>query len=195
MLDIVAIIAYFLGSLPFGVILSRLNGVDILSIGSGNPGFTNVLRNLGVKVGAMVLILDMLKGTLATFLGSYLAGEWGMLVGFSCALVGHSLSPFIHFRGGKGIATGAGGLLFISPLTFLLSALTVVVPAILTKYMSLGAILSALGTPIYLYLTGESWRVVGMVGLLSCYVIFLHRSNIVRLLKGEENKISLGKRD
>ena len=177
------------------MILSRLNGVDILKEGSGNPGFTNVLRNLGVKVGAMVLILDMLKGTLATFLGSYLAGEWGMLVGFGCALVGHSLSPFIRFRGGKGIATGAGGLLFISPLTFLLSALTVVVPAILTKYMSLGAILSALGTPIYLYLTGESWRVVGTIGLLSCYVIFLHRSNIVRLLKGEENKISLGKRD
>ena len=66
MLVVVAIIAYFLGSLPFGVILSRLNGVDILSKGSGNPGFTNVLRNLGVKVGAMVLILDMLKGTLAT---------------------------------------------------------------------------------------------------------------------------------
>lgn len=189
------ILPYFIGALPFGVIVSRTFGVDILKVGSGNPGFTNVLRALGLKVGLIVLALDMAKGTLGAFLGSYFHSDLGMLLGFAGALLGHSFSPFINFKGGKGIATGAGGLLFISPLTFLLCALTVLIPAYLTRYMSLGAVLSALLCPLYLYFSHQSNLVIGTISILSIYVIFLHRSNIKRLLKGEENKIMIGKRD
>lgn len=194
MLVIVAIIGYFLGAIPFGVIVSRMHGVNILERGSGNPGFTNVLRNLGPKTAAVVLFFDMLKGTLAAGIGDYCGGDWGMLIGFAGALIGHSLSCFIGFRGGKGIATGAGGLVYISPLTFVLCALTVIVPAYFTKYMSVGAILSALLCPFYLYISGASPVIIGGFVVLCLYVIFLHRSNIRRLIEGRENKISLGKR-
>lgn len=186
--------AYFIGALPFGVIVSKAFGVNILKEGSGNPGFTNVLRALGVKIGLIVLVLDMAKGTLGAYLGYYLHGDLGMILGFAGALLGHSFSPFIGFKGGNGIATGAGGLLYISPLTFLLCALTVFIPAYLTRYMSLGAILAALLCPFYLYISGQSVLIIGVISVLSLYVIFLHRSNIKRLLSGKENKISIGKR-
>lgn len=188
------LLPYFIGAIPFGVLVSKTFGVNIFTTGSGNPGFTNVLRTLGLKVGLFVLLLDMAKGSLGTYLGYYFFGELGMIMGFAGALLGHSFSPFIHFKGGKGIATGAGGLLFISPLTFLLCALTVIIPAYITRYMSVGAILSALLCPLYLYLSKESYFIIGAISPLAVYVVFLHRSNIKRLLCGEENKISIGKR-
>lgn len=190
---LVSVLAYFIGAIPFGVIFSRMKGVDIFSSGSGNPGFTNVLRTMGLKIGLIVLFCDMLKGTVSTYFGFLLYGDMGMMLGFAFALIGHSLSPFINFKGGKGIATAAGGLLFISPLTFLLAALTVLIPAFITRYMSVGAILSALCCPFYLYLADQSKLVIITIGLLSLYVIFLHRTNIVRLIQGRENKIQIGK--
>lgn len=190
----IILLAYFLGAISFGALISKLNGVDILKVGSGNPGFTNVLRTQGGKIAALVLAGDMLKGIVAVAIGNQIAGEKGMLLAAVFVIVGHSLSPMLHFKGGKGIATGAGVLLYISPLTFLLCMLTVVGLAFLTKYMSVGSICSAVMCPFYLYLSHESAHVIGVFTVCCIYVIFLHRKNIVRLMNGTENKLVMKRR-
>ena len=116
---LVAVCAYFLGAIPFGYMVGKLLGVDIRQHGSGNVGFTNVWRTLGIGPAAVVLAGDLGKGWLSAFIGFQLAGEMGALLGGLLAIIGHTLSCFIHFKGGKGVATGAGVLLYMSPLTFL----------------------------------------------------------------------------
>lgn len=186
---IIIIVAYLLGSLSFGWMVGRLQGVNILEKGSGNPGFTNVWRTLGIKWALLVLFLDGLKGYLSAFIGYHLGGELGMMIGFVCAIIGHSFSWMLHFKGGKGIATAGGALLYVSPLTLavLLVVLAVIVKC--TKYMSLGSITVAILCPILLYLEGQPPIVVGIIACGVCYIIWLHRGNIRRLLNGTENKI------
>lgn len=118
---LIAVIAYFLGAIPFAQLVSRARGVDIFKVGSGNAGFTNVLRVLGGRAAAVVLVGDILKGTLAAGIGDALGEEMGMLLASAIAVIAHTLSVFVHFRGGKGVATGAGVLLYVSPLSFWLA--------------------------------------------------------------------------
>ena len=100
---IIIIVAYLLGSLSFGWMVGRLQGVNILEKGSGNPGFTNVWRTLGIKWASLVLFLAGLKGYLSAFIGYHLGGELGMMIGFVCAIIGHSFSWMLHFKGGKAL--------------------------------------------------------------------------------------------
>lgn len=186
---IVIVVAYFLGSLSFGWMVGRLRGVNILEKGSGNPGFTNVWRTLGIKWASLVLLLDGLKGYLSAFIGYQIAGEWGMMIGFVAAIFGHSFSWMLHFKGGKGIATAGGALLYVSPLTLAILLVVLVIIVGLTKYMSLGSITVAVIAPFLLYFEGQPPVVVGVITLGVCYVIWLHRGNIKRLLNGTENKI------
>ena len=186
---IVIVVAYFLGSLSFGWMVGRLRGVNILEKGSGNPGFTNVGRTLGIKWASLVLLLDGLKGYLSAFIGYQIAGEWGMMIGFVAAIFGHSFSWMLHFKGGKGIATAGGALLYVSPLTLAILLVVLVIIVGLTKYMSLGSITVAVIAPFLLYFEGQPPVVVGVITLGVCYVIWLHRGNIKRLLNGTENKI------
>lgn len=186
---IVIVVAYFLGSLSFGWMVGRLRGVNILEKGSGNPGFTNVWRTLGIKWASLVLLLDGLKGYLSAFIGYQIAGEWGMMIGFVVAIFGHSFSWMLHFKGGKGIATAGGALLYVSPLTLAILLVVLVIIVGLTKYMSLGSITVAVIAPFLLYFEGQPPVVVGVITLGVCYVIWLHRGNIKRLLNGTENKI------
>lgn len=186
---VVIITAYFLGSLSFGWMIARMRGVNILEHGSGNPGFTNVWRVLGIKWAALVLFLDGLKGYLSALIGFHIAGELGMMLGFVMAIVGHSRSWMLHFKGGKGIATAGGALLYVSPMTLAILLVILGVIVGLTKYMSLGSITVVSIAPFLLYFEGQPPIVVGIIACGVVYVIWLHRENIKRLLNGTENKI------
>lgn len=186
---IIIVAAYFLGSLSFGWMVARLRGVNILEKGSGNPGFTNVWRTLGIKWASLVLFLDGLKGYLSAFIGYHLGGELGMMIGFVCAIIGHSFSWMLHFKGGKGIATAGGALLYVSPLTLAILLVILAIIVKITKYMSLASITVAILCPILLYIEGQPPIVIGIISCGVCYIIWLHRGNIKRLLNGTENKI------
>lgn len=186
---IIVVCAYFFGAIPFGYLVGRLRGIDIRQHGSGNVGFTNVWRTLGIGPAAVVLAGDLGKGFLAACIGFQLGGEIGALVGGLAAIVGHTLSCFIHFKGGKGVATGAGVLLYISPITFLACLAVLVLLCITTRYMSLGSICAAWIAPLALYLTHAPNAYILGIGAAALYVIYLHIPNIRRLMKGTENKL------
>lgn len=186
---IVLAIGYFLGAIPFGVLMGKLCRKDIRQYGSGNVGFTNAWRVLGIGPAAVVLLGDFSKGFLAAYSGFCLQNEAGALLGGAAAIIGHTLSCFIHFKGGKGVATGAGVLCFLSPPVLLICALILAILTYLTKYMSVGSITAAVCAPILLWLFGAPTLYIVGIALLCCYVIYLHRGNIQRLLKGTENKI------
>lgn len=186
---VTAVIAYFLGAIPFGYIVGKLKGIDIRQHGSGNIGFTNTWRTLGIKLGIVVLLCDGWKGWMSAFIGYQLAGEAGALIGGLTAILGHSFSCFINFKGGKGIATGGGVLLFMSPLTLVILLAEVALVCAVTRYMSLASILAAWLAPLLLYANGAPDSYVLGIGLAAAYVIFLHAPNIKRLMKGTENKL------
>ncbi len=190
-----AVIAYFLGAIPFGYIVGKMKGIDIRQHGSGNIGFTNVLRTLGPGLASLVLLGDAGKGWLSAFIGFQLAGEAGVLIGGLVAILGHSFSCFINFKGGKGIATGGGVLLYMSPLTLAILLSVVILICAVTRYMSLGSICAAWLAPVVLYATGAPRSYVIGIGVAALYVIFLHVPNIKRLVKGTENKLTFGKRN
>jgi acyl phosphate:glycerol-3-phosphate acyltransferase len=209
--------AYLLGSLPFGVIVARANGVNIFEVGSKNPGATNVRRSVGKRAGAIVLVLDILKGAFATGLPLIVAwligpmdsaaGGWtcpftgtvlfgaddlvGMqIAGLVGSVVGHSFSCFTRFRGGKGVATGAGAFVVLVPLTGLIVALVWVVSFYSFRYVSLASILGAAAVPVAAWLTGEPLPIVVLGALVGGFVIFRHRENISRLMSGTESKFT-----
>ena len=190
-----AVIAYFLGAIPFGYLVGKMKGIDIRQHGSGNVGFTNVWRTLGFGPALLVLLGDGGKGWLSAFIGFQLAGEAGVLIGGLVAILGHSFSCFINFKGGKGIATGGGVLLYMSPLTLAILLSVVILICAVTRYMSLGSICAAWLAPVVLYATGAPRSYVIGIGVAALYVIFLHVPNIKRLMKGTENKLTFGKRN
>lgn len=190
----VIVCAYFLGAIPFGYIIGRLKGINIREHGSGNIGFTNVWRVLGFRIGLVVLFCDGLKGWVACWIGFALCGELGALIGGIVAILGHSFSCFIGFKGGKGIATGGGMLLFMSPMTLLICISMVAIMCVTTRYMSLGSILAACSAPVVLYLCDASLIYVFGIIPAVVYVVYLHIPNIKRLLNGTENKLQFGKK-
>jgi len=184
--------AFWVGALPFGYWLARLRGVDIRKVGSGNIGATNVFRILGAKVGVPVLLLDTLKGWLPTFVVMRIGADdvSAVLVGVS-AILGHTFSPFIGFKGGKGIATGLGVLLALSPMTLAVALPVFLVVFLITRWVSLSSVLAALTVPITAYLVGHSPTVVAILSAVVAVIVWKHRSNIQRILRGEEPKLQL----
>ncbi len=187
-LVLAAIIGYLLGSIPFGVVLTRLTGgPDLRSIGSGNIGATNVLRTGNKKLAAMTLIGDALKGTAAVLIGWYWGPAAAMLAGIF-AFVGHLFPVWLKFKGGKGVATFLGialGLKFGAGLVFIACWAAV---AYLSKYSSLAALVASLAAPLVLYLTGEP-AMAFMMLMLAAILWIMHRENIGRLIAGTEGKI------
>ena len=190
------ILAYLIGAIPPGVILGRvLRGTDIRDFGSGSTGTTNALRVYGRKISAMVLVADILKGALPVIFAHALdRGPW--LVGATAVLtvVGHCWSPFIEFDGGKGVATGAGALIALQPwVAFAIFLMIAIV--ILTHYVSLGSIITAVSIGIALSIAALSDRVADPIAiaavLIATIIVWRHKSNIHRLLDGTENRISL----
>lgn len=185
--------AYVVGSLPFGKWVAAMRGVDILKEGSGNIGATNVWRTLGPKFGVIVLLLDVLKGFLPSFLLPLLAERllgdpyWGIGFG-ACAVVGHSMSPFLHFRGGKSVATALGVMIAITPEVAAISFGIFLLTLLLTRYVSLGSMLGALAAPILAAVFAYPLVVVIVYSALALLIVIRHRPNIDRLIKGNESK-------
>jgi len=198
-----AAVGYLLGSLPVGWLVARMHGVDIFEVGSRNPGATNVRRVLGARAGNLVFVLDALKGAIAagwpllvsrdfSTLQAF-AIEWDgrvpfCLISLAAALVGHSFSCFTRFKGGKGVATGTGGLLVLLPGSTLIAAVVWVVAFYASGYVSLASILAAVTLPSAAYFFGNRPLLVVAAVIISLFVIGRHRANIGRLISGTENK-------
>ena len=196
---IASLVGYLLGSLPFGYLIARAKGVNIFEVGSKNPGATNVRRVLGKGPGNLVLFLDALKGALASGLALFWfwtrngafthEGEMVAIAGVVSALLGHSFSCFTHFKGGKGVATGAGGFLVVFPVGMLIAIALWIAAALLTRYVSLASMIGAVSLPITALIMQRSTVLVSVTALIAVFVIFRHRANISRLLSGTESKI------
>lgn len=186
------LIGYALGSIPFGVYISRAFGIDILKVGSGNIGATNVYRVMGAKAALPVLILDIAKGLVPSLIALYafhLPSDGALLAGIF-AVIGHCLSPFLGFKGGKGIATTLGAALGVVPLVALSALAVFLVLLAITRYVSLSSIVAMASTLIWGVVFNSTPAQLVIYGLLTLFVIYRHRSNIGRLLKGEEPKLT-----
>ncbi len=185
--------AYLLGSIPFGVLVARRRGIDIMSVGSGNIGATNIFRTLGKGPGALVFLADTAKGAIPAAVATAVlkSPDWGLACGFA-AVIGHSMSPWIGFRGGKGIATGLGALIGSYPMFAAIALSAFLLIWIPTGYVSLASILAACILTIAAFaLTTSLWVHSSFVGL-TLFIIVKHRANIKRLLEGTERKTVFG---
>lgn len=189
---IVIVAGYLLGSISTGVVLSRLFAkTDIRSQGSGNAGTTNMLRVLGRKMALLTFIGDMLKGIIAVFIGKWLiGGELGGLLGVVGAVLGHYYPLYFGFKGGKGIATSFGSLLFVFPVQALLAFAVFLILVAVTHYVSVGSIAAAITLPLLIVITRFQeptlWIITVCIG---ASVVWRHRANIKRLLNHTENKL------
>jgi glycerol-3-phosphate acyltransferase PlsY len=204
---LVAVLAgYLLGALPFGYWVARAKGVNIFEHGSKSPGATNVRRVLGKQAGNRVFLLDACKGAVAggwpllliwkgapyastVDLGhAWVAAKLIGVVGLIFALLGHSFSCFTHFKGGKGVATGAGGFVVLMPLVTLIAAAVWALTFFASRYVSLASIFSAVTMPVGAWVFGEPKFLIAMAALVMIFVILRHRGNVVRLVRGTESK-------
>jgi len=193
-LIILLISSYILGSIPFGLILSKAFGHgDLRKIGSGNIGATNALRTGSKKLAISTLILDMAKGAIPVLIFRNIYPNVDILFGFS-AILGHCFPIWLKFKGGKGVATTLGSLIAISPILGTLVAITWLIMALTFKISSLSALISILLVPLYTYFILTPSKALWTI-LITILVWERHKSNIVRLLKREESKIgSKGKK-
>jgi len=205
---VVVLIGYLLGSIPFGLLISRRGGkVDVRQVGSGKTGATNVLRTAGKKAAAMVVVLDLAKGALAVvFAGMIFSTDYVMIGDYQlwlapsahvlaalAAVFGHTWPIFLKFKGGRGMATFLGGLLVFCPPAAIFGGEVLIIGAGVTRYMSLGSIAGAVGTYAILVplaiLNGFplEYLVYALVGAI--FIIIMHRDNIARLLSGKERRL------
>ncbi|MBN9046714.1 MAG: glycerol-3-phosphate 1-O-acyltransferase PlsY [Rhizobiales bacterium] len=183
------IFGYLLGSIPFGLILTRMAGLgDVRSIGSGNIGATNVLRTGNKKLAAGTLVLDALKGTAAVLIAGRFGGEAAAIAAGFGAFIGHLFPVWIGFKGGKGVATYLGVLIGLAWPGALVFAVVWIVCAFLTRYSSLSALVACVLTTIALYAHGDH-AIAVLFTVLTIIIFIKHHANIRRLLAGTESKI------
>jgi len=208
----VVIMGYLLGSIPFGVLVSRHSAkVDIKQHGSGKTGATNVLRTVGAKAGIMVVSLDLLKGVLAVvFAGLIVGGDYLVVGSFGlgalvaqvmaalAAMAGHNWPIFLKFKGGRGVATFFGGLIALCPPAALFGGEILILGAGLTRFVSLGSIAGAVGAYTILMpltiMNGFPVEYLAYALIGTIIIIVMHRDNIKRLLAGNERKLTIGQR-
>jgi len=217
LLATIVVLSYLVGSIPTSIIVTKFaRGIDIREYGSGNAGGTNVMRVLGWKQGLFVILLDALKGVVVVvFIARLHYGSMPftnetpfddltliqIIAGVS-AVVGHIWTVFAGFKGGKGIATALGMLLMISTIYMLIAIGVFVVVVTISRYVSLGSILGAIAVPLILFIRENIFNVhianyntiFPFVILISMIVIFTHRKNVVRLINGNESKLSFSKK-
>jgi glycerol-3-phosphate acyltransferase PlsY len=189
-LPLAFVFGYLLGSIPFGLILTRLAGTeDLRSIGSGNIGATNVLRTGRKGLAAATLLLDALKGTVAVIIAGYFAGaEAAMLAGLG-AFLGHLFPVWLKFKGGKGVAVYIGILVGLFWPAAILFCLLWLITAVISRYSSLSALVASFVTPIFLWWWFDQPLLAALFALLTVLLFYMHRANISRLLAGTEGKI------
>jgi acyl phosphate:glycerol-3-phosphate acyltransferase len=183
--------AFLLGSIPFGIIIAKVKGIDLKKVGSGNIGATNVLRSLGKWPAAITLCGDILKGTLAVALARYFEAGliWEGIVGIF-AILGHNFSVFLRFRGGKGVATSLGVLMIYAPVAALVTLIIWFGVVVFTKYSSLGALISFALLPLTIVLFDATDKRKLLITLfITAIIFFRHKDNIQRLIRGTERKI------
>ena len=196
-LEIFAVIlgAYLIGSIPTGYIIVKLaTGQDIRTIGSGSTGATNVKRVMGKKWFFITLLLDALKGALRVVLAALFASNFtdiGLLpvLAAVAVILGHSKSVFLKFTGGKSVASGVGTILALNWIVGLIIAAIWGIITYTSKYVSLGSIIALAISPFLMYFFNQPVAYIVYCALGAIYIIYLHRSNIQRLIKGEENKV------
>ncbi len=217
-LTIAAVVGYLLGAIPFGWLVARAHGINIFEHGSKSPGATNVKRVLGKKAGNTVFALDALKGAFAAGWPLLLAvwaarraanvhdaAGWTVytanvkvltpdlvipvaVTGLLFAVLGHSFSCFTRFKGGKGVATSAGGFVVLMPVVTLIALAVWLVTFYASRYVSLASILAAAAIPVAAFFLKEPTLVIILAAVIGFFVIVLHRANIKRLLNGTENR-------
>jgi glycerol-3-phosphate acyltransferase PlsY len=186
---ILVVLCYFIGAIPFSYLVSLLKGVDIRTRGSGNVGATNVLRALGPVAAAAALAADLLKGVAAAWIGTMAGGEW-LVVGCAfAAVVGHCYPIFLRFKGGKGVATSAGIILYLMPRELLIMLVVFLVVVALLRYVSLGSITVAVLLPVLALAMKEPFELLILCLLMAALVVYRHRENIQRLRSGTEPKL------
>ena len=183
------LLAYLLGSIPTGLLLGKMYGIDVRKEGSGNIGATNLYRTVGRKVGIITLVGDCFKGLIPVLVIKYFAlpVEVAAWVGLA-AFCGHVFSVFLGFKGGKGVATALGVFLGLSPLSVAIVLALFVLLMIKWRYVSLGSISAAAVMPLAVYLFGNGPTVIFVTSIISLIVIARHYENIRRLLAGTENR-------
>ena len=201
MLSLLAVaIAYVIGSIPFGYLIVKLTrGADVRQTGSGGTGATNVSRRAGKAAGVATLLLDALKGAVAVFVAARWTHQFepnGLIAPLIvlgagiAAIVGHIFPVWLKFRGGKGVATGAGVFLMIAPFAVLCAGLVFLAVVLVTRYVSLGSIVGAALIPLFMLIKGASLAEVACAVVGASLIIFAHRANIGRLIAGTESKFS-----
>jgi glycerol-3-phosphate acyltransferase PlsY len=186
--------SYFMGSIPFGLLIGKKMGVDVRGVGSGNIGATNVARNLGKKVGALVLLLDALKAAIPTFTAKMLVSRGELSIEFLAlvaiaAIIGHCYPVWLKFRGGKGVATSLGVFLVIDPALTGIGVAIFVVLYLAFRAVSIGSISAAIAFPVLLWVFERPMPLV-QLGIAGAFIIIIkHRTNILRVFHGEENRV------
>lgn len=185
------VIGYLVGAIPFGLIISKMVGVDVRTQGSRNIGATNVNRVLGKKLGFITLVCDCLKGLLPMYLAALVLPESEtkeMMVAITgvMAVLGHMFPVYLKFRGGKGVATGMGVILYLSLPAIALSLLVFVITVALTGFVSAGSLLASGLVPLWLYLLGASKTTIGVAAGVALLIWLKHHENIYRLIHGQE---------
>ena len=187
--------AFLLGSIPTGYLVARAKGVDIRRHGSGNIGATNVFRTLGKPLGILVFFIDALKGFSAVWLALQFGGSsvWPGLIAAVAVIAGHNYTPWLGFKGGKGIATSAGVLIALTHWAMLVIALVWCAVFFATRYVSLASIGAAAALPaavgaLWFYGCGGNAPLLGFSALIAALAIWRHRSNIERLMAGTEHR-------
>jgi acyl phosphate:glycerol-3-phosphate acyltransferase len=192
--------AYFLGSIPTGYLVARVKGIDIRTVGSGNIGATNAMRVLGKPAGIVVLLADALKGYAAVawlspwlmnlFNGPVAEAETLRVIAGIAAVLGHNYTCWLKFKGGKGIATSAGAYLALAPLAVGIAVAAFVLAVLLTRYVSVGSIASAVALPAAVWCLQTNHLFLGIVTTaLGAMAIYKHKSNIKRLMAGTESRL------
>ena len=195
LLSLLMAAAYLMGSIPCGLLIARLKGVDLQKVGSGNIGATNVYRCVGKAWGVAAFVLDAVKGFVPAFVFPRLMESSPPWLGLACgiaAVAGHNWPVWLKFKGGKGVSTSAGMLLGIAPAAVGIGFAVFAATVLITRFVSLGSILAAIAVPAaYIGLHGAENRLLaGALIVMGLLVVVKHRANIGRLLKGVEPRIA-----
>ena len=195
--------AYLIGGIPFGFLIGKLRGIDVRTVGSKNIGATNVFRTVGKKWGLLAFFCDVMKGLVPTLVAKMLYAEtmpeMPILVGISC-VVGHMLTPDMKFKGGKGVATAFGALIALMPATVGIAFAIFALTFACSNYISLGSCVAATSLAVMVWIPFldhagyKDLPLCILVTLIAAFIVWKHRSNIGRLVRGEENKIYLFKK-
>ena len=193
--------AYLIGAIPFGFLIGKIRGVDVRTVGSKNIGATNVFRTVGKKWGLLAFFCDVMKGLVPTLLARHFAAipHLPLCVAIAC-VVGHMLTPYMKFKGGKGVATAFGALIALMPATVGIAFAIFAFTFACSNYISLGSCVAATSLAVMVwipFLDHAGYRDLPLcilVTLIAAFIVWKHRSNIGRLVRGEENKIFLFKK-